>query len=304
MVNLNLSRRSFLISAAASTMAAGLTGNVTADNSPKEVYKPTWESLDSHPCPEWFHDAKLGMYFHWGVCSVPGWAPRIWRHEGISYAEWYWHSMMNKDNPTWKYHCETYGKNFTYDDFIPMFKAEHYDPGEWMKFAKSVGMKYVFVNTKHHDGFCHWPSKYTKRNSYKMGPKKDLTGLFVEAARKENLKVGFYYSYYEWFNPVYTGKQIPYAGLIPVNDFVDDFMIPQIKELIDMYHPDFIYFDGEWDHPTEYWKSREFAAYYYNQALERGQEVLVNDRFGRRKDGTGSRGHHGDVYNVCLLYTS
>ena len=291
-------RRTFLHKTAALGAAgAGLAGNALYAATD---YLPTWESLDSHPCPAWFKDAKFGMYFHWGVCSVPGWAPRKWRDEdqGISYAEWYWHSMMNENDPTWRYHRETYGDNFSYDDFIPLFTAEHYDPVAWAKFAKQVGAQYIFVNTKHHDGFCHWPSRYTNRNSAMMGPKRDLTGPFVEAARREGLKVGFYYSYYEWYNPLYTGRAMPYAGLIPVDDFVDDFMIPQIHEFIDLYHPDFLYFDGEWDHPTEFWKSREFVAYYYNQARERSQEVLVNDRFGRNADGTGSRGKHGDVYNV------
>ncbi len=91
----------------------------------------------------------------------------------------------------------------------------------------------IFITSKHHDGFCLWPSKYTDRNAMAMGPKKDLLGQFFEAGRKEGLKVGFYYSLYEWFNPLYTGKEIPYAGLKRVNNYVDDFMIPQIRELID-----------------------------------------------------------------------
>jgi alpha-L-fucosidase len=126
-----------------------------------------------------------------------------------------------------------------------------------------------------------------------MGPRRDILREFVEAARKAGLKVGFYYSFYEWYNPVYTGKPFPYTGLIEVKNYVDDFVIPQVRELIDWYHPDFLYFDGEWDQPPEFWKSRELVAYYYNQALKRGQDVLVNDRFGK-----DSRGKHGDLYNV------
>ena len=110
---------------------------------------------------------------------------------------------------------------------------------------KKCGAKYIFITSKHHDGFCLWPSKYTDRNAMQMGPKKDLLGQFFEAGRKEGLKVGLYYSLYEWFNPLYTNKEIPYAGLKKVNNYVDDYMIPQIKELIDLYHPDFFYFDGE-----------------------------------------------------------
>ena len=289
-----LSRRAFL----KNTMATGLTVSVFNGSAPAaapgKTYEPTWESLDTHSCPAWFHDAKIGMYFHWGVCSVPAWAPR---KDGISYAEWYWYNMNDRENPTWRYHRETYGENFSYDDLIPMFKAEDYDPAAWVSFAKRVGANYIFVNAKHHDGFCLWPSKYTNRNASIMGPQKDLIGPLVRAAHRENLKVGFYYSFYEWYNPIYTGKQIPYVGLIPVGNYVDDFMIPQIKELIDLYNPDFLYFDGEWDHPAKFWKSRDFVAHYYNRAAGRKQEVLVNDRYGK-----GSRGHHGDVYNVEYHY--
>lgn len=292
MSKINISRRLFLKNVSAGTFTIGFAYNGTAGNN--KMYESTWESIDSHPCPDWFHDAKLGMYFHWGVSAVSGWAPR---KEGISYAEWYWHAMKDKSNPTWRYHRETYGENFTYDDFIPMFKAQFYNPEEWVAFAKRAGMKYIFVNAKHHDGFCLWPSRVTNRNALKMGPKRDLIRPLIEAARKENLKVGFYYSLYEWYNPLYTGKPHPYSGLIPVDNYVDDFMIPQIKELIDWYFPDFIYFDGEWDHPPDFWKSRDFVAYYYNQAKKRDQEVLVNDRFGK-----GSRGRHGDVYNVEYHY--
>ena len=260
----------------------------------QSLYKPTWESLDSHKMPEWYKDAKIGLSMHWGVYSVPAWAPR---EKGISYAEWYGYRMHENGNPTGDYHRETFGPDFSYDDFIPKWKAEDYDPGEWARFAKKMGAKYYFITSKHHDGFCLWPSKFTDRNAMAMGPKKDLLGQFFEAGRKEGLKVGFYYSLYEWFNPIYTGKEIPYAGLKKVSNYVDDFMIPQIKELIDMYHPDFIYFDGEWDHPESHWKMKEVVAYYYNEAAKRKQEVFVNDRFGKDE-----RGKHGDLYNVEYDY--
>lgn len=256
-------------------------------------YQPTWESLDSHKMPQWYDDAKIGLSMHWGVYSVPAWAPR---DKGISYAEWYGRRMHDEKNPTMDYHREQYG-DATYDDFIPQWKAESYNPADWAKFAKEMGAKYMFITSKHHDGFCLWPSKYTDRNAMKMGPKKDLLGEYFAAARKEGLKVGLYYSLYEWYNPLYTGKDIPYAGLKKADNYVDDFMVPQIKELIDLYHPDFFYFDGEWDHPEPFWKMKEVVAYYYNEASKRGQEVFVNDRFGK-----GDRGKHGDLYNVEYSY--
>jgi len=252
-------------------------------------YQASWESIDSHKMPQWYDDAKIGLSMHWGVYSVPAWAPR---EKEISYAEWYGKRMTETDNPTYTYHQSKYGKA-KYDDFIPQWKAENYNPTEWARFAKKMGAKYMFITSKHHDGFCLWPSKYTDRNAMKMGPKKDILGEYFAAARKEDLKVGLYYSLYEWFNPLYTGKDIPYAGLKKVNNYVDDFMVLQIKELINLYHPDFFFFDGEWDHPESFWKMKEVVAYYYNEAAKRNQEVFVNDRF-----GAGERGKHGDLYNV------
>ncbi len=89
--------------------------------SAQTVYKPEWESLDRHKMPKWYDDSKIGLSMHWGVYSVPSWAPR---EEGISYAEWYGFRMHEKGNPTVDYHRENWGENFTYDDFIPMWKAE------------------------------------------------------------------------------------------------------------------------------------------------------------------------------------
>lgn len=269
---------------------------VSPDTFAQAPYQATWESLDSHKMPSWYDDAKIGLSMHWGVYSVPAWAPR---EKGISYAEWYGRRMNEEENPTYAYHREKYGNDFNYDQFIPKWNAESYNPDDWAKFAKEMGAKYMFITSKHHDGFCLWPSKYTDRNAMKMGPKKDLLGEYFTAARKEGLKVGLYYSLYEWYNPIYTGKDIPYAGLKRVDNYVDDFMIPQIKELIDLYHPDFFYFDGEWDHPESFWKMKEVVAYYYNEAAKRNQEVFVNDRFGE-----GERGKHGDLFNVEYSYNN
>lgn len=267
--------------------------SLEASSQVKKQYNATWESLDSHPMPSWYEDAKIGLSMHWGVYSVPAWAPR---EADISYAEWYGYRMKDPENPTFKYHIEKYG-NRTYDDFIPDWKAENYDPERWAQFAVKMGARYMFITSKHHDGFCLWPTKYTDRNAMKMGPRKDILGEYFAAARKYGLKVGLYYSLYEWFNPLYTGKDIPYAGLKKVNNYVDDFMIPQIRELIDLYHPDFFYFDGEWDHPEDYWKMKEVVAYYYNEAAKNNQEVFVNDRLGKDE-----RGKHGDLYNVEYGY--
>jgi len=282
-------------------------------------YDAQWESLVKHPIPEWFQDEKIGLSAHWGPYCVPGWTPRKDTPYGVAYAEWYW-QWLKGNKAVQAYHKEHYG-DATYDDFIDGTKnlvtgeidgffTRDFDADRWMRTFKDAGVKYFFITSKHHDGFCIWDSQYTDRNSMKMGPKRDLFGELVAAARKHGLRIGFYYSFYEWENPIYRGKEdlSGYKGIKKLNDedgdgnsseYVDDFMIPQIKELIDKYHPDYMCFDGEWDHGYTYWRARQIVAYYYNQAAARGQKVLVNDRFGQKKEGVSdTRGVYGDVKHV------
>jgi alpha-L-fucosidase len=243
----------------------------------RDEYEPTWESLDAHQVPQWFEDAKFGMFIHWGVYSVPAWAPI----NQSPYAEWYWYHLKDAGSPTWKYHREHYGENFTYDDFIPMFKAENYDPEEWVRIAKDAGMKYIIITTKHHDGFSLWPSQYTTRDAGDMGPKRDLIGPLVEATRRHGLKIGFYYSLLDWWHPDY-----------PNSEYVE-YAHNQVKELVSLYHPDILYLDGHWEHPSDFWKSKELVAWYYNEA-EDPNEVCVNDRLGQETRGAEVWGVYGD----------
>jgi alpha-L-fucosidase len=282
-------------------------------------YAPQWEYLVKHPIPAWFAEDKIGLSAHWGPYAVPGWTPRKDTPYGVAYAEWYWQWLKSNDAVK-AYHKEHYG-DAHYDDFIDGTKnlitgetegffAENFDADQWMQIFKNAGVRYFFITSKHHDGFCIWDSKYTNRNSMKMGPKRDLFGEMVTAARKHDIKIGLYYSYYEWNNPFYRDNDdiSDYKGCKMLNDedkdglsneYVDDYMIPQIKELIDKYQPDYLCFDGEWDHPYPYWRSRQLIAYYYNQAAARGQEVLINDRFGSKMDGfSGTRGVYGDFKHV------
>ena len=282
-------------------------------------FQPQWESLVTHPMPDWFGEDKIGLSAHWGPYAVPGWTPRKDTPYGVAYAEWYWEWLKSNDAVK-KYHKEHYG-DAKYDDFIDGSKnlvtgkidgffAENFDADEWMQIFKKAGVKYFFITSKHHDGFCIWDSAYTDRNSMKMGPKRDLYGEMVTAARKHGLRIGLYYSFYEWNNPIYRGREdiSGYKGCKKLNDedddgnnneYVDDFMIPQIKELIDKYHPDYLCFDGEWDHGYTYWRARQILAYYYNQAAARGQEVVINDRFGQSKEGVSdTRGVYGDFRHV------
>ncbi|MEE8256626.1 MAG: alpha-L-fucosidase [Acidobacteriota bacterium] len=241
-------------------------------------YQPTWESLDSRPNPAWFSEAKFGIFIHWGVYSVPAWGPKG------SYAEWYWRYMNDEKKPTSKYHDETYGEDFRYQDFAPMFKAELFDPAEWADLFARAGARYVVLTSKHHDGFCLWPSPDSWNwNSVDIGPHRDLAGDLTEAVRARGLKMGFYYSLYEWFHPLYTSDP---------ERFVNEHMIPQFKDLVESYQPSLIFSDGEWEHPNEMWKSRELLAWLFNESAAR-DDVVVNDRWGK-----DTRSRHGGYFTT------
>lgn len=288
------------------------TSNITAPIHPmlkiKGPYQPVDESLSKHKQPSWFTSDKVGISMHWGVYAVPGWSPVNDTPGGTSYSEWYW--MHMKDPQIAEYHKKQFGEK-TYDELINLFKTENFNADEWIRNLKENGVKYFFITSKHHDGFCLWNTKYTDRNSAKMGPKRDLLEELGKACRKYGLKYGFYYSLYEWFNPLYLRDHDPknkekydkmisdgvYTGLIEHKNYVDNFMIPQLVELTEKFNPDFLYFDGEWDEPESFWKMRQFVAWYYNRAAARGQEVMVNDRWGR-----GLRGKVGDLVHVEYQY--
>lgn len=282
-------------------------------------YSASWASLVTHPLADWFQHDKIGLSAHWGPYAVPGWTPRKDTPYGVAYAEWYW-MWMQSNQAVQEYHRQTYG-DASYDSFIngtrnlatgeiDGFFAKDFDADALMREFKNAGVRYFFITAKHHDGFCLWDSKYTDRNAAKMGPKRDLLRELTDAARKHDIRIGFYYSFYEWFNPIYNsnGDLSGYQGIKTLadedgdgvrNEYVDDFMIPQIKELIDKYQPDYLCFDGEWDHGYPYWRARQIAAYYYNQAAARGQQVVMNDRYGQKKEGVSdTRGVYGDFYHV------
>ncbi len=229
-------------------------------------YEPTWESLDARPLPQWFSDAKFGIFIHWGLYSVPAWGPKD------QYAEWYWNHMQDKEGATWKFHEKTYGADFQYQDFVPMFKAELFNPDEWANIFKRSGAKYIVLTSKHHEGFCLWPSAESWNwNSVDVGPHRDLAGDLIAAVHASGLRMGYYYSIYEWYNPLYQSDPVKY---------VDQHMLPQLKDLVQRYKPDIIWPDGEWDKPSEVWRSAEFLAWLYNES-NAPKDVVVNDRWGK-----------------------
>ncbi len=251
------------------------------------TYRSTWESLDSRPIPGWFTDAKFGIFIHWGLYSVPAWGP-VDASVYDKYAEWYWWKLMDTSSKVHddfvQFHQRSYGDNFKYQDFVKDFTCDMFDPAQWAKIFKDAGAKYVVLTSKHHEGFTLWPSEHSWNwNAVDVGPHRDLAGDLIKAVRAEDLKMGYYYSLYEWFNPLYRKD---------VGKYVDEHMLPQMKDLVNRYKPDIVWTDGEWDHPSEVWKSTEFLSWLYNESPVR-EKVVVNDRWGKE-----TRSVHGGIYTT------
>lgn len=241
-----------------------------------QTYQPTWESLDKRPVPNWYPNAKFGIFIHWGLYSVPSWATNSNADGfGSNYAEWYWQRLFAPNLKIHKefvaFHERVYGKNFSYQQFAPMFTAELFDPAQWASIFKASGAKYVVLTSKHHDGYTLWPSAQSWNwNVNDIGPHRDLAGDLSAAVRKEGLHMGFYYSLFEWFNPQYKSD---------VDGYVRDRMIPQMKDLVTRYKPDVLWADGDWDHSAATWKSEPFLAWLFNESPSK-DSIVVNDRWG------------------------
>jgi alpha-L-fucosidase len=259
-------------------------------------FKPELESFKQYQYPEWFRDAKFGIWAHWGPQAVP--------RQGDWYArKMYESNIVNRrtNEPTGKpsreylYHLENYGhpSKFGYKDIIPLWKAEKWDPEQLMSLYKKVGAKYFVSMASHHDNFFLWNSKIHRWNSVNMGPMKDVVGLWQQAAKKEGLRFGVSEhlgASYTWFQPSHgsdpSGKMkgVPYDGANPeLQDLYhpktapDDFQwltkdsvnqqnwLASITEVIDMYHPDLLYSDSELPFGEV---GRTMLAHYYNSDIE------------------------------------
>ena len=158
--------------------------------------------------PEWFNNAKLGIFVHWGLYSVPAYGGKE------SYAEWFLRGIQLKDSLRSNFMKKLYGEDFKYNDLTNHFKAELFDPSEWAELFKNAGAKYVVLVTKHHDGYALWPSKYNRNwNSVDTGPKRDIVGELTEAVRKTDLKMGLYYSLAEWNHPLHRWYTDPHDSI-------------------------------------------------------------------------------------------
>jgi alpha-L-fucosidase len=275
-----------------SLLAALIVGRALA----AKRYEANWNSIDSRPTPEWWSDAKFGIFIHWGVYSVPAFAPKG------EYAEWYWERLRAPGNPdpnskdaklrqeARAFHERVYGKDFPYPDFAPQFRAEMFDADQWADIIQQSGAKYVVMVSKHHDGFALWPSREANEtwgrpwNSVSIGPKRDLVGELSAAVRRRHLEMGFYFSLYEWFNPLWLDKK--------VDAYVERHMVPQFKDLVTRYSPSVIFSDGEWELPSEKWRAPEVLAWLFNDSPV-ADKVVINDRWGGE-----SRHKHGGYYTT------
>ena len=265
-----------------------------------QQYQPNWQSLNTRKMPEWFHQDKFGIFIHWGLYSVPAYAP-VLPNSGYDYAEWYWRRIRRdhtdgpeQDEATRQlftdFHNRVYGKDFRYEDFEQSFKAQLYDPKQWAEIFKESGAKYVVLTSKHHEGYTLWNSAEADKtwgrpwNAVTGTPKRDLLGDLTKAVRAEGLKMGYYYSLYEWFNPLWlTNKQ----------KYVTQHMIPQLKDLVNKYKPSIIFADGEWSLPDTAWHSLQFLSWLFSSSPVK-DEVVVDDRWG---SNTRSM-NHGAMYTT------
>ncbi|KAI8641770.1 putative alpha-L-fucosidase [Parasitella parasitica] len=256
-----------------------------------EDYQQDERSLHGHSVPRWYESAKFGIFIHWGLYSVPSWAP-----VGADYAEWYWWNYNRKGSSTYNYHKSFYGPDIEYDDFIPAWNPDQFAAQKWLDVIDASGAKYFVFTTKHHDGFALFDTQVTDRSSVKMNPFRDFTRELLSLAKQQypHLKRGVYCKYMfslpEWYHPSYhdrwlnwdgppvnpyTGKVVSYHGSPKVDDFVNEVQVPQILELIDHYEPDIMWCDIGGINNSTAWQ-----AYFVNKARQQGRQVTMNDRCG------------------------
>jgi alpha-L-fucosidase len=281
-------------------------------------FRPDWESLQKYEAPAWYRDAKFGIFIHWGVYSVPAFG-----------SEWYPRMMYVEGSPEYRHHIATYGTpdKFGYKDFIPMFKAEHFDPAAWADLFKKAGAKYVVPVAEHHDGFSMYDSGVSDWTAAKMGPHRDTTGDLAKAVRAAGLYFGlsshrvehnFFLGpgrsiasdvndpqYAAFYGPAHNWLMAPQG--VPLNDdftyvssaWANDWLARSM-ELVEKYHPDIVYFDWWIGQASIRQNLTRFAAFYYNSSLKYGNHVgVINYKDYAMQDHSGvldiERGQLGDM---------
>lgn len=266
-----------------------------------EKYKATWDSLGNYRVPEWYRDAKFGIFVHWGIYSVPAFAN-----------EWYSRNMYLQGTDEFKHHVETYGPHaqFGYKDFIPRFRGENFDANTWAALFKQAGAHYIVAVAEHHDGFAMYDCTFSKWNAVNMGPQRDVMGELAAAMRQQDLVFGisFHRAEHWWFmnggmdfdsdvrDPAFFdfyGPAMPVAKDLhdrnsqppPSQEFLDDWLA-RIRELVDKYQPQLVYFDWWIDQNAFEPYLQRFAADYYNSGEARQQGVVIHYKHAAFPEGT------------------
>ncbi|MBZ5856001.1 alpha-L-fucosidase [Flavihumibacter profundi] len=250
--------------------------------SAQKYYQPNWESMKSYQIPDWFRDAKFGIFIHWGVYSVPSFG-----------SEWYPRNMYDQGTDEFKHHVEKFGpqKKFGYKDFITDFKAEKFDATKWVELFKKAGAKYIVPVAEHHDGFAMYKTSMTKWNAAEMGPKRDIIGELSVAVKKAGLVFGLSSHRIEhwWFfnegrkfdsdvndlafSDFYGPAHEENETMSP--EFMNDWLLRN-TELVNKYEPQLFWFDWWIEQPALDPYRKSFAAYYYNKGLEWNKGVVIN----------------------------
>jgi len=264
-----------------------------------EAFTDSWESLRGYSVPEWFMDAKFGIFVHWGPYAVPAFE-----------SEWYPRNMYQEGSPEYEHHLEEWGdhESFGFKDFIPRFRGENWDPKQWVDLFVESGAEYVIPVAEHHDGFAMYDSDYTEWNAVEMGPERDVIGDLGAAVRDAGLRYGLsshyawnwrYYTYDDEFDTVDPENAGLYCRPHDPDEPADEEFLKEwagrTKQLIDDYHPAVLWFDFGW-HYEEFASHRpEIAAYYYNRASEWGDGGVLNHKHGLLTNLIqGDRGPHLD----------
>ena len=279
-------RRTFLKATGVATAALAAGRALPAQS----AFAPTWDSLTKHSAPGWFEDAKFGIYFHWGPYSVPAFDN-----------EWYSRNLYIEGQVANQYHKLVYGppSKFGYKDFIPLFRAEKFNPDEWADLFRKTGAKFAGPVTEHADGFSMWDSQVNQWNAARMGPSRDVVGEMSRALRNQGMRFisTFHHQWlWGWYptvdksvdasDPKYAGLYgppapgspfdfaKPWSTLAPPTPEFQATWAAKVKEVVDKYHPSLIYFDSRLNIIDES-RLTELFAYYYNQAERWGEEVTV-----------------------------
>ncbi len=256
-------------------------------SNPPGPYRPSWDSLENYVVPEWYLDAKFGIFIHWGVYSVPAFAN-----------EWYPRNMYVRGTREFEHHVRTYGSQdrFGYKDFIPLFRAERFDPDEWADLFAEAGARYVVPVAEHHDGFAMYASRLTRWNAGQMGPCRDVVGELARAVRERGMVFGVssHRAEHWWFfnggrefpsdvqdpalqdfyGPAHPGS-FDFGQNPPDEAFLEDWL-RRCAELVDSYRPQLFWFDWWIEQPAFAPYLRRFASYYYNRAAAWGLGVAIN----------------------------